>query len=80
MGFDNRDRRAVLWNTLTDLAGRFLPQAVCDAMRIVGNYAPRMLVAVVIIFIGVRMIQGRKEQLADLEQKEEENGTENREE
>ena len=49
-------------------------------MRIVGNYAPRMLVAVVIIFIGVRMIQGRKEQLADLEQKEEENGTENREE
>ena len=70
----------LLWNTLTDLAGRFLPQAVCDAMRIVGNYAPRMLVAVVIIFIGVRMIQGRKEQLADLEQKEEENGTENREE
>ena len=62
----------LLWNTLTDLAGRFLPQIVCDAMRIVGNYAPRMLVAVVIIFIGIRMIQGRKEQLADLEQ---ENGT-----
>ena len=58
----------LLWNTLTDLAGQFLPQAVCDAMRIVGNYAPRMLVAVVIIFIGVRMIQGRKEQLAVLEQ------------
>lgn len=58
----------LLWNTLTDLAGRFLPQIVCDAMRIVGNYAPRILVAVVVILIGVRMIQGRKEQLADLEQ------------
>ena len=58
----------LLWNTLTDLAHKLLPQAVYDAMRIVGNYAPRILIAALIIFIGVKMILGRKEQLAELEQ------------
>lgn len=56
----------LLWNTATDMAYRFLPDFIYEAMRIVGNYAPRILVAVVIIFIGIKMISGRKEQLAFL--------------
>lgn len=67
----------MLWNTLTDMAYRFLPEVVYAAMRAAGNYAPRILIAVLIILIGIRMIRGRKEQLANLEQKEEENGKEN---
>lgn len=56
----------LLWNTATDMAYRFLPDFIYEAMRRVGNYAPRILVAVVIIFIGIKMISGRKEQLAFL--------------
>ncbi|MGN1180267.1 MAG: hypothetical protein ACI4SD_03550 [Suilimivivens sp.] len=68
----------LLWNTFTDIAYRFLPQVISDTMRVIGNYAPRILVAVAIIFIGVKMIQGRKEQLANLEQRTE-TDSENRE-
>lgn len=56
-----------LWNTFTDMAYSLLPRFVYDWMRIVGNYAPRILVAVVIIYIGIKMISGRKEQLAQQE-------------
>lgn len=57
----------LLWNTVTDIAYRLLPDFIYRAMRIVGDYAPRILVAFVIIFIGVKLIEGRKEQLAQLE-------------
>lgn len=55
----------LLWNTLTDMAYRRLPDYIYTAMNIIGNYAPRILVAVFIIFIGVKMITGRKQQLAE---------------
>lgn len=54
----------LLWNTFTDMAYHILPGFVYNWMRIVGNYAPRVLIALVIIYIGIRMISGRKEQLA----------------
>ena len=54
----------LLWNTFTDMAYHILPRFVYDWMRIVGNYAPRVLIALVIIYIGIKMISGRKEQLA----------------
>lgn len=57
----------LLWNTFTDMAYSLLPRFVYDWMRIVGSYAPRGFVAVVIIFLGIKMISGRKEQLAELE-------------
>lgn len=57
----------LLWNTVTDIAYRYLPKFMYEMMRIVGDYAPRVLVAVIIIFIGIKMISGRKEQLARLE-------------
>lgn len=54
----------LLWDTFTDMAYSLLPRFIYNWMRVVGNYAPRVLIAVVIICIGVRMISGRKEQLA----------------
>lgn len=57
----------LLWNTVTDIAYRLLPDFIYRAMRIAGDYAPRILVAFAIIFIGVKLIDGRKEQLAQLE-------------
>lgn len=63
----------LLWNTFTDMAYRYLPEAVYYFMNRIGNYAPSILVAVVIIVIGINMIRGRKEQLAELEVKEQEN-------
>lgn len=62
----------LLWNTFTDMAYRYLPEVVYYFMSRIGNYAPSILVAVVIIIIGVNMIIGRKEQLAALEEKEQE--------
>ena len=61
----------LLWDTITDIAYSLLPAFIYEAMCIVGNYAPRILVAVIIIIAGVKMIQGRKEQLAKLEEPEE---------
>lgn len=57
----------LLWNTVTDIAYQLLPKFIYRVMRIIGDYAPRILVAFAIIFIGVKMIEGRKEQLAKLE-------------
>lgn len=57
----------LLWNTFTDIAHQFLPDFIYRAMRIIGIYAPRVLVAFIIIFIGAKMIEGRKEQLVKLE-------------
>lgn len=56
----------LLWNTLTDIAYGIFPEFVYEAMRVVGDYAPRIVIAIAIIFIGIKMIQGRKQQLAEL--------------
>ena len=49
----------LLWNTMGDIAYRLLP------------YAPRILVSLVIIFIGIKMIEGRKEQLSQIQDQRE---------
>ena len=61
----------LLWNTMGDIAYRLLPEFVSDFMRTVGNYAPRILVSLVIIFIGIKMIEGRKTQLSRIQDKRE---------
>ena len=61
----------LLWNTMGDIAYRLLPEFVSDFMRTVGNYAPRILVSLVIIFIGIKMIEGRKEQLSQIQDQRE---------
>lgn len=60
----------MLWNTLTDIACDFLPEYIWVGMRSVGDYMPRVLIAVIIIVLGVKMIQGRKKQLAELSDNE----------
>ena len=57
----------LLWNTFTDIAYRYLPRFLWEMMRTVGDYTPRIFVAVIIILIGIKMISGRKVQLARLE-------------
>lgn len=61
----------LLWNTMGDIAYRLLPDFVSDFMRTVGSYAPRILVSFVIIFIGIKMIEGRKAQLSEIQEKQE---------
>lgn len=57
----------LLWNTATDIARNFLPEYLWKAMAIVGDYVPRIAVAVLIMIAGVKMICGRKAQLAQEE-------------
>lgn len=66
----------LLWNTFTDIAYRYLPRFIWDMMCTIGDYTPRIFVAVIIILIGIKMISGRKEQLARLETRQEEAGGE----
>ena len=53
----------LLWNSATDVMyGRF--PVVYEIMLTIGNYVPRVFVAIVIIVIGINMIKGKKKQLA----------------
>lgn len=61
----------LLWNTATDIVRNYLPEYVWQVMNTVGNYVPRVVVAVVIIIVGIKLIRGRKAQLAGLEEKNE---------
>ena len=54
----------LLWNTATDLARNFLPEYIWKIMYTVGDYVPRVVVAILIMIVGVKMILGRKAQLA----------------
>lgn len=66
----------LLWNTVTDIVRKYLPDFLYNAMRAVGNYGPRILVAIAIIVIGVKMIEGGRRQLAGKEQGSEPGGEE----
>ena len=54
----------MLWNTATDMARNFLPEYIWKIMYTVGDYVPRVVVAILIMIVGVKMILGRKAQLA----------------
>ena len=54
----------LLWNTATDVARNFLPEYIWKIMYTVGDYVPRVIVAILIMIVGVKMILGRKAQLA----------------
>ncbi len=56
----------LLWNTATDMARSFLPEYVWRIMYTVGDYVPRIAVAFLIIVVGVKLIMGRKAQLAQI--------------
>ncbi len=60
---------SLLWNTATDLMYKNFP-AVYEIMFMVGNYIPRVLIALLIIVTGIYMIKGKKKELAQENQEE----------
>lgn len=60
----------LLWNSIMDMLRKIVPSeiyhVIYKVMDGIGYFAPRMLVAVLIIVTGVKMIGGRKQQLAEL--------------
>ena len=53
----------MLWNTAVEIAGGFLPEYVWRMMMKVGNYVPRVVVAILILIVGIKLIKGKKAQL-----------------
>ncbi len=53
----------LLWNTATDIVADFLPEYIWQLMAAIGDYVPRIIVAVLIMIVGVKLIIGRKVQL-----------------
>ncbi len=53
----------LLWNTATDLMFLYFPTGY-KVMSMVGNYVPRVFIAILIIVIGINIIKGKKKQLA----------------
>lgn len=64
----------LLWNSvmdlLRDLLRNMLPSVIYGVLNRVGYFIPRVLAAVLIIVAGVKMIGGRKQQLAELSDSE----------
>lgn len=57
----------MLWYTATDVAREFLPQ-IWKPMAVIGDYFPRVAVAVLIMIAGVKLICGKKALLAQPEE------------
>ena len=64
----------LLWNSVMDLLRgmlrNVLPSVIYDVLNRLGYFIPRVLAAVLIILAGVKMIGGRKQQLAELSDRE----------
>lgn len=56
----------LLWNVVLDILSGFLPDSFFYWLWNWSSYIPRILIAVAIIYAGIRMIKGRKEQLERL--------------
>lgn len=52
-----------LWNTVTSLVYNLVPDYMWDEVYMVMNEVPQVLMAIVIIFIGFKLIAGKKEEL-----------------
>ena len=53
----------LLWENMSKLLYRWIPDALWDQMYYFVDAVPEIAVAVLIIYIGVRMIKGKKEEL-----------------
>ena len=64
----------LLWNSVMDMLRRIVSpeiyHMIYKVMSPIGYFIPRVLVAVLIILAGVKMIGGRKQQLAELSDSE----------
>ncbi len=60
----------MLWQSALDLMWSILPEPLMYILHTVSDFVPRVVVAFVIIIAGVKLIKGRKAQLAQVEDKE----------
>lgn len=63
-----------LWNTFARILSRILPgqfNFIARAMRVVGDYLPSIAIGFAIIYLGVKMIEGKKVELVSRVQEEE---------
>ena len=56
---------AMLWGTLEDVLYRLIPHHLWDVLSPVVDMVPQVVVAALMILIGVKLIQGKKEALED---------------
>ena len=64
----------LLWNTTLDVLWSVLPDSVMYVAHRITDCVPRVVAAILIIIAGVKLIKGRKAQLAELEDKEKTEG------
>lgn len=60
----------ILWQSALDLMWNILPDYLMYILHTVSDFVPRVVVAFVIIIAGIKLIKGRKAQLAWVEEKE----------
>jgi len=53
----------ILWNTLISVLYSILPSFLVDIVYRIGNFIPRVLVALIIIYIGIYLVRGKKKEL-----------------
>ena len=63
---------SLLWNYVTDILSWILPWEIWDAVWSVCYDLPEAIIAVLIIWLGIRLIKGKKKALDTQEQKEDE--------
>lgn len=66
---------ATLWQTMDDFLRHFLGddfyyRYIHGSMRMIGNEAPRFVIGFVIVWLGIKLIQGKKVELDKLEENE----------
>lgn len=66
---------ATLWQTMDDflryfLGSDFYNRYIRDGMRMIGNQVPRFIIGFVIVWLGIKLIQGKKVELDKLEENE----------
>ena len=54
-----------LWNSLYHTAINYVPAAYQEYVWAIGDIVPKVVIAIIIIFIGIKMIAGKKEELED---------------
>ena len=67
---------SILWNNLLDLLWYILPDFLEDIVYTISYRIPQTVLGIAIIVAGVWMIRGKKKELLDGEEKEEEHGGE----
>ena len=58
----------MVWNGITDILCRYLPEELYYYIRSISYDLPRLVVGIAIIALGASIIRGKKKSLEDLDQ------------